>query len=92
MTNRPFPFPFTFTTATATRKADEILSYLTAQAKKLLTHEIEISYFKVLISNAKKQVEILKRAVATEDNSYNDKYIHIQKVFTNIEAIENSSK
>jgi hypothetical protein len=73
-------------------KADEIFSNLTAQATQPLTNKIEISYFKVLISIAKEQVKILMRAVATEDNSYNDKYIHIQKVFTNIEAIENSSK
>ncbi len=37
-------------------------------------------------------MEILKRAVATEDNSYNDEYTHIQKVFTNIEEIETKFK
>ncbi len=74
---------FIFTTATAMRKADEILSKLTAQAKQPLTHEIEILYFNCLISKAKQKVTILMHAVA--DSTYNDEYTHIKKVFTNIE-------
>ncbi len=84
---------FEFTTATAKSKADEILLELTKQAKqaiKPLTHEIEISYFKCLISNAKKNVTILMHAVA--DRTYNDEYTHIKKVFTNIEEIETKFK
>ena len=81
---------FEFTTATATSKAGEILSTLTEQAKQPLTHEIEISYFKCLISNAKKNVTILMHAVA--DRKYNDEYTHIKKVFTNIEEIETKFK
>jgi len=86
MTNRKF----IFTTATAMSKADEILSKLTEQAKQPLTHEIEISYFKLLIRNAKEQVEILM--LATKGSTYNDEYTHIQKVFTNIEEIETKLK